>query len=175
MSNTKQFFVSLKIPFLFFPYCLQKVRKCCSDFFFPSLFFLWLEFCWYQKPAKFLLIPNVSELLAEKLPQAWSILSALSSDADFCTAGVLPFSWCRQPVSVGCSYQPSIKNSTWIRGHDTVRRQIFKHYCCKEGGCNQEHIIKKSLVREMKHFRMESSELYTASMKVKMSPYCAVL
>lgn len=27
----------------------------------------------------------------------------------------------------------------------------------------------------MKHFRMESSELYTASMKVKMSPHCSVL
>lgn len=97
------------------------------------------------------------------------------SGADLGTAGVLPSHGADSLTQRGCSVQPSIKNSAWIRGPDTVKRQTSEHYYCKEKGCNEEHIIGKSLVWEMKHFRWESPELYTASLNIGMSPFCSII
>lgn len=40
-----------------------------------------------------------------------------------------------------------------MRGHDTVKRQMVKHYYRKEEKCNQDHIVKKSPVWGIKDFR----------------------
>lgn len=58
---------------------------------------------------------------------------------------------------------------------DTVKRQTFKHCYYKEEGCNEEHVIGKPLVWEMKHFKLESPELYTASLNVGISPYFSII
>lgn len=118
-----------------------------------------------QQKLSWLHHPSVSELFAEKLPQAWCSLPALWSDTDFsvqhksCPSHVV-----QTDLSLwGCSYQPSIKDSTWIRGHDPVKRQIVKCWYLR-GRMQSEHFIKKSLVWGMKHFRVESLKFYIASL-----------